>query len=116
MISRGHADIKRGLMSSDTAPVGVAGSWMPLFVPDVPRVAVAPPVGLEPATYCLEGIRSFLNRNRGYSYLVGDCLRQQADAQQSHRLKQLPKSCSIAPVGVSIQQPGWHFGWWTASD
>jgi hypothetical protein len=50
---------------------------------------LAPPAGFEPATYCLEGIRSFLDRNQGDSYLVGDCLRQQADAQQSHRLEQL---------------------------
>lgn len=37
---------------------------MPFFVSDVPRVALAPPAGFEPATYCLEGIRSFSNRNR----------------------------------------------------
>ncbi len=41
---------------------------------------------------CLEGIRSFLSRNQGHSYLLGDCSRQQAAAQQSHRLEQLPNS------------------------
>ncbi len=53
------------------------------------RAILAPPAGLEPATRCLEGARSSSSRNQGYSYLVGDCSRQQADAQQSHRLEQL---------------------------
>jgi len=75
-------------MGSQAATVEFSRIWTRFFVSDLQKAVLAPPAGLEPATRCLEGVRSFLNRNQGDSYLVGDCSRQQAHAQHSHRFEQ----------------------------
>jgi len=80
-----------------------------------PTTELAPPAGLEPATRCLEGIRSFLNRNRGNSHLVGDCSRQQADAQQSHRLGQLPRTEGPRLPALVYSGPVCALRQWTSS-
>ena len=50
---------------------------------------LAPPAGLEPATLCLEGVRSVSARNRGDRYLVTAQQRRQADARQSQTSEHL---------------------------
>ncbi len=56
-------------------------------------------------TRCLEGVRPFLSRNQGDSYLVGDCSRHQADAPLSQTSEHLPIPVAHAAPGFRPDLP-----------